>query len=76
MLPFGKLNGELNLEITKGDFIGIKGDTNKPRVIPPPYPDIPETTDAKKAVNINIVSSITPRLANNAPMSKSVSIRD
>ena len=58
------------------NFTGIKGDTNKPRVIPPPYPDIPETTDAKKAVNINIVSSIIPRLANNAPMSKSVSMKD
>ena len=33
------------------NLIGIKGETRIPNVIPPPYPEIPETIDANKATN-------------------------
>ena len=52
----------------------MKGETNKPKVIPPPYPEIPDTTEAKKAVKINIESSKKPRLAKRAAISKFDSI--
>ena len=34
--------------------MGMNGDTNIPKVIPPPYPEIPETIEANKATNRRI----------------------
>ena len=36
------------------NLIGIKGDTSHPNVIPRPYPEIPEITEAKKATATRI----------------------